>query len=370
MTVLTATLLWSQVFLGSAHAQDLEGVEETEPGAPVGQIAPAPGGGTTDPDPIINGQDADETIHPETGGLLLRLEESEQEGIFLMCSSTLIAPDVVLIAAHCVDPAAFCYEEIDGDGCIQEVGWSRKSNLSAWSAGATDWPDDVVMASDWIKNPTWDYYSLAYGLAANRDIALVFLEEAVTDVDPAVVVTADESTELAEGDEVTVVGWGYQTSDLTGELGVKEWGVSDISRMNSYEMQIGADFEAVRKCHGDSGGPTFRDFPDSGATVTERIIGVTSHTYDQTDCEETGGVDTRIDYYLSWIESEMVSRCRDGSRAWCDEEGIIQPYVPPKSLDDLKQDIHLVGCAAGPTRPALGLALVGLGLALSRRRRR
>jgi len=366
---LSATLLWSTALFGQARAQDAEESQETVPGAPVGEVAPAPTGGPADPEPIINGEDADETIHPETGGLILRLEESSQEGIFLMCSSTLIAPDVVLIAAHCIDPLAFCLEDTGGDGCMKEVGWSRKANLSAWAAGSTDWPDDIVMASDWIKNPSWDMYSLTYGLAANRDIALVFLEQAVEDVDPAVVVTADEATELAEGDEVTVVGWGYQTSDLTGDLGIKEWGTSDISRMNTYEMQIGADFEAVRKCHGDSGGPTFRDFPDSEATITERIIGVTSHTYDSTDCQETGGVDTRIDYYLSWIESEMVSRCRDGSRAWCDEEGIIQPYIPPKSIDDLKQDIHLVGCATGGSRPALGLALASLGLVLARRRR-
>ena len=35
-----------------------------------------------------------------------------------------------------------------------------------------------------------------------------------------------------------------------------------------------------------------------------RVIGVTSHAYDESDCNETGGVDTRSDYFLDWIEAE------------------------------------------------------------------
>ena len=59
-----------------------------------------------------------------------------------------------------------------------------------------------------------------------------------------------------------------------------------------------------------------------------RLIGVTSHAYDWTDCTETGGVDTRIDYYLDWIDDEMRARCESGERVWCEEEGILGPdYV-------------------------------------------
>jgi len=56
-----------------------------------------------------------------------------------------------------------------------------------------------------------------------------------------------------------------------------------------------------------------------------RVIGVTSHAYDWTDCREKGGVDTRVDYYLDWIDDEMRTRCESDERVWCDEEGIIPP---------------------------------------------
>ena len=66
--------------------------------------------------------------------------------------------------------------------------------------------------------------------------------------------------------------------------------------------------------YGDSGGPSFATF---GGEI--RVVGVTSHAYDATtDCFETGGVDTRTDAYLEWIETNMVAYCDSGVRTWCD----------------------------------------------------
>ena len=53
-----------------------------------------------------------------------------------------------------------------------------------------------------------------------------------------------------------------------------------------------------------------------------RIVGVTSHAYDTTDCWETGGVDTRVAAYLDWIDEEMRDACESGVREWCEQEGI------------------------------------------------
>ncbi len=363
------SLLWLALASVPALAQDPGSLEE--PGAQElpGETEDAPEalpGGHPEPTPIINGEEADEELFPHTGGLLVRLDELGQEGIMLACSSTLIAPDVVLAAAHCVDPMSFCLVE---EQCVVEVGWSQKANLAAYAELTTAWPDDVIMANEWEMHPNWDLYALAYGLAANKDIALIFLSEAVEDVTPALLATELEAEEIAEGDEVKIVGWGQQESDLSGATGVKMWGVSDISRLSTYEMQIGAAYESVRKCFGDSGGPTFRDFPDSKSELKERLIGVTSHTYDSTYCEETGGVDTRVDYYRSWIAAEMVGRCQAGTRVWCETEGIIEPPVEPKTMDELVQDIRLVGCASGGARGGVWASLIAIGLTLGRRYR-
>ena len=58
-------------------------------------------------------------------------------------------------------------------------------------------------------------------------------------------------------------------------------------------MQIGSGSETSRKCHGDSGGPTYMDVTTT-SDVKQRVIGVTSHAYDESDCAK-GGIDTRID---------------------------------------------------------------------------
>jgi MYXO-CTERM domain-containing protein len=113
-----------------------------------------------------------------------------------------------------------------------------------------------------------------------------------------------------------------------------------------------------------------------------RVIGVTSHAYDNTDCRMTGGVDTRVDAYLEWIDSELRSRCEDGTRAWCDEQGIPEAPLPQpidtgdtgdtgdSSDDDGEDGQGVCGCASGQAAPGAILGLMGLlGAAVARRRR-
>ena len=51
--------------------------------------------------PIINGEDAEASEYPQTGAMIAQIEGFP--GPLFMCSSTLVAPDTVLLAAHCVD---------------------------------------------------------------------------------------------------------------------------------------------------------------------------------------------------------------------------------------------------------------------------
>ena len=345
----------------SAGAEGSETLDDPTAALP-GAIGRLPEAG---PWKIINGQSATEDIYPQTGGVIVELTGYEP---LFSCSSTLIAPDVVILAAHCIDPDVYGVE-------VESVGWSRQADLTLWLDGDNpEWPDDVVMAKDWVMHDLWDIASLSYGLAENQDIALLFLTEPVTDVEPAVIPTFDEAEEISEGDAVTIVGWGHQTDDQSGAVGLKMYGDSDLSRLATYEFQVGQDEDSVRKCYGDSGGPTFRAYPDSSSSVKERIIGVTSHTYDVSGCSETGGVDTRIDYYWLWVDSEMTARCQDGTRVWCDEMGILDPPVVEKTVDDLAADIKLIGCSSAPGQPGSasgGLAaLAGLALAAARIRGR
>ena len=102
-----------------------------------------------------------------------------------------------------------------------------------------------------------------------------------------------------------------------------------------------------------------------------RVIGVTSHAYDASDCESKGGVDTRVDAYLDWIESELVSRCEDGSRAWCDEMGIVEAPLPSLADGDTADESSRGACACSSTSPspAPWFAMVGLSGLIGLRRR-
>lgn len=362
---LLCSLFLSGSALAGSTADPVDAAAVDEPGTVLGPQGEIPGLGGPNEGAgswnIINGASASEDVYPETGAVIVELTGYEP---LFSCSSTLIAPDVVILAAHCIDPDVYGVD-------VESVGWTRQPDVTLWLDGDNpEWPDDVVMAKDWVMHDLWDIASLSYGLAENYDIALLFLNQPVTDVQPAVVVTLDEAEEISEGDAITIVGWGVQSDEADGISGYKMWGETDLSRLATYEFQVGQDEDAVRKCYGDSGGPTFRAYPDSDSTVKERIIGVTSHTYDVSGCSETGGVDTRVDYYWLWVDSEMTARCQDGSRAWCDEYGILDPPTKVTSVDDLYSDIKLIGCSTSSGLPGAWSALGGLALALARLRGR
>ena len=291
---------------------------------------------------IINGEDASRDDYPMTGGLLIDTTMSFGGGGLdvqtFMCSSTLIAPDVVLIAAHCVDPFALTF----GFGELEdtEYVWSREADLSTYDGQSSGlaWPDDAVVVRETVMHPDWDMQSLQVGLSLNYDIALIFLEEPVLDVPPALLPSPAEAATLALDLDVAVVGWGQQehvsgwgAQPPPGTYMIKQQGMSHIADIADFEFQVGAEEDDVRKCHGDSGGPSFA-WVGQGTEETMRLVGVTSHAYDSSDCESKGGVDTRVDYFLDWIDDEMRSRCADGSRVWCEEEGILPTdYFEPDS---------------------------------------
>ncbi len=335
-----------------------------------------------DPSPIINGEDAQAEDWPMTGAMLMDTTMviqgyGSQDLRLFVCSSTLIAPDVVLLAAHCVDEDSFTY----GYGTLQdtEIRWSRQADLSAHDGSTiAPWPEDAVTAWDWEFHPEWDLWGLDTGIGHSYDIALLFLEQPVLEVPFAYLPTTEEASQILEDNAVTVVGWGQQTSDYNppqGTYGYKQMGSSFISELGDFEFQVGAQASDVRKCHGDSGGPSFMEF-DTETVDPYRLVGVTSHAYDQSDCRQTGGVDTRVDAYLDWIDQELRERCADGTRAWCEEEGI--PVAPlPEPVDtadtgdpDGEEEKRLCGCASrdGQAPAAALLGLLICGLALSRRR--
>ncbi len=312
----------------------------------------------------------------------------------VQCTGTLIAPDVVLLAAHCVDPGVI--EAQTGGNCTQpraDFYISFDDDLSAFASQQQEplpIPANAVPVREAVFHPQFDINGLStVGTdGKENDVALLFLDVAVDGVRPEIVITKEEATQLSNGTSVEIAGWGQQTQTgpqeqpPAGSIGIKQCGASTIDELGDTLMQVGADPASVRKCHGDSGGPTYVDV-ETSSSIKRRVIGITSRAYDEQDCAK-GGVDTRVDAFLDFIDGEMTARCADGSRVFCDVDGII----PASFFDDENGgdegegedngranpdnvDPAAANCPGGCGQNPVDAGLVGgLGLLLLVRRRR
>lgn len=312
------------------------------------------------------------------------------------CTGTLIAPDVVLTAAHCLD------ETVLGQGLAEAMGTrffvTFEKDLVPLSAGETmDFPSDAIEAAAWVKHEQFDIntWGEVSGPGRYDDIGLVFLQQPVEGLEPERVITSTEARDLRTGDAVSIAGWGASTEDTgnflmpppRGTVGLKNCGAAVVGEVAEWEFQVGTDAQSTRKCRGDSGGPTYMEVAP-GTPFPRRVVGVTSHAYDESLCDE-GGLDTRVDAYLDWLDARLREACAAGLRAWCDIPGLIPPDAGPVAipvgssggdagvstdvsspdlgsrpdLGDDAPDAGLVSTDAGPETPDGGGILPGGNLA-------
>jgi len=322
------------------------------------------------PSPVIDGWPATRSEYPAAGGILrdAHVYKSffEQTDIrSFLCSSTLIAPDVVLAAAHCLDQQVPGFDEWEFSEIVYH--WTRQADLSNYTAyPPEELPADVVTVSQWVNHPNWNgTMNMAGGMWENSDIALLFLEEAVLDVPYAALATADEAELIVEGLPIEMVGWGLQEQETGESPKTKMQGTSHIAQVSSWELLLGDGDGESMKCFGDSGGPSFADLKGVKPYQPTRLIGVTSHASGSSECADYGAIDTRVDYFRNWIEGEMRVRCQDGTRVWCDVEGI-----PDPPLIEEEGAAQACGCSSHSAGAWSFTSWMGLLLVLLTRRRR
>ena len=327
--------------------------------------------------PILNGELDTTDDFSSAGALVVRFVwdygGGPVEPTQVVCTASLIAPDVALTAAHCVAPAALGLEDVppeDLDHCLSfepDLLYMRDDQYG----GAPPLPDDAVCASGWTVHPDFDHQPAEpiFGCGRSEDLALLFLDQEVADRTPAWLPSSHEAEAIEVGLEVDIVGYGQRVFDGDWEdiiPGLRHHAASFVNELGEFEMQIGDTGSEGRKGHGDSGGPTFAAIGAGGGGL--RQIGVTSHAWDGDSGCQTGGVDTRVDRYLDWIDAEMVAACDAGLRTACDPPGI--RWAPVAQEDDPDGSAGCQDCRSElADRGDTGSGLLLILLVLARRRR-
>lgn len=279
---------------------------------------------------VIGGSATSAGEFPAAGALILYGDGQSTPLQYVSCSGTLIAPDVVLTAGHCTHQMMTQGETPDFTFALD--GMNAPSNQIYAGASA-------------VAHPSFNPYGSApTGLEHVYDIGLLFLEEPVTGVAPAILPRPGESSAIVADGEVDIVGYGFTVENDLDHYGVKNDATTHIAAVGDWELQIANPGEP-QNCQGDSGGPAFRDL---GAG--QRLISVVSRgtTQDTTDCSQ-GGIHTRVDAYLDWIESQAELPCGSGLEDDCEDtpDAGTPPATPDAGTPSAQPDAAS-GPAPGP----------------------
>jgi secreted trypsin-like serine protease len=208
--------------------------------------------------PIINGSAAPGDVG--VVGLARRVISCGPDQAAIDCTGTLVAPRVVITAAHCLafDPPNV-YEIFFG---------------ASYADGGV-----VIPVIGGRADPDYDPDTHANDLAG-----LILASDAPS---PPIPLRTTPLPDLT-GTSVRMVGYGV-TSVTAAELGVKMSGIAMVTEVAADQLRMAPS--PSMSCYGDSGGPVLADTGNG-----EELVGVTS--YGDAACA-TLGVATRVDDHVA-----------------------------------------------------------------------
>lgn len=234
------------------------------------------------PAPVIGGSAVPEGAWRDAAAVMF----DGQQG----CTGVLIAPSVVMTAAHCIDSSL--------DGVLLGT-----NSLARPAVG------ELRGVSRRVAYPGSSY-----------DVGLVILSEPST-IAPRLLATGWAQSDIVDGARVQFVGYGAidrSANTYIDELQQAESTVTDAGCTTKAgcdpaarpDGEIGAGGAGIDTCPGDSGGPMYLR-----TAYGDFLAGITSRGYDdnQFDCSE-GGIYTRPDkaVLVAWVEQEAGVVLPDG----------------------------------------------------------
>ena len=276
------------------------------------------------------------TEYPWLARVLISNSNIDPLSIYV-CTGTLIAPTVVMCAAHCVASSdttsvvvilgefwiimsTMMYEhDYEYSCCMLFAGVDMFDTGYYWLP--------LPRGGERHVSTSWEVHSLYNDTASvsdiRYDISLIYLKENST-LQPAPIDTYGGFDGV--GTEAMSAGFGLVTSDEQATLPLTAYRVKfpvlEISECEAYvgKMPTGSiictGVDGLGTCNGDSGGPLAS--LSSGWNITA-VIGITS--FGDVTCGTGYNIFTRISYYGDWIRERVPY------------VNTLSPPPPPPSLD-------------------------------------